>query len=292
MRLPTILELAMSDCTKLGPISRRVALGFSLWAMLLLAGCGLIPLPDTLPVDPGRINELPGVPGNMDEVEDLMRDLGLPDLSRLADVPGLDALPQLDTPPGAVVFQGPLDEVVEPGERVLGSDIELVEVNGDVAIFRIDDLRAERRIGDSLDFDGSWPNLEGVTYSLRLRVYRVNSSQVRAAGVHRLTIANAAPQPADVNLGDDAMRFPYTVSAAPNGQFPGLTFGYAGVDERGAVLTGLGDDEYPYRKIGDSVTWQGYVRADLPVEYHLRMLYYQDDSARVGGVVLISLPGQ
>lgn len=277
---------------KLGPTSRRVAVGFSLWVMLLLAGCGLIPLPDSLPVDPGKLEQLPGVPSNMDEVQDLMRDLGLPDLSRLADVPGLESLPQLSVPPGAIVFQGPLDQAIDPGERVPGSDIELVDITGDTAIFRIAGLRAERQIGDSLDYDGDWPNLDGVSYSLRLRVYRVNNDQVRAAGVHRLTIANASPQAADVDLGNDAMRFPYTVSAVPDALFSGLTFGYGGLDDRGAVLTGLGSDDYPYRKLGDSVNWQGYVRADLPVEYHLRMLYYQEDSARVGGVVLISLPSQ
>ena len=133
---------------------------------------------------------------------------------------------------------------------------------------------------------------ENPAHSARLRIYRVANDQVRAAGVHRLTIANASPQPGNVDLGGHVLRFPYTVSAGTNQTFPGLTYGYGGQEERGAVLTGLDDDAYPYRKVGDSIRWTGTVRADLPVEYHLRMLYYSDESARVGGVVLISLSGQ
>ena len=88
------------------------------------------------------------------------------------------------------------------------------------------------------------------------------------------------------------MTFPVVAGADTGQNFAGMTYGYAGEDPRGAVLTGLPEGEYPYRKVGDSVVWSGRLRSDIAVEYQLRMLYYQEGSARIGGVARISLPTQ
>jgi hypothetical protein len=148
-----------------------------------------------------------------------------------------------------------------------------------------------------LDFDGEWPGLSGVSYQLRLRVYQINNGQVRAAGVQRLVIEDIAPQvgAVDANLPDDNLavetfRFPHTVTSEVGELFPGMTLGYNGQDERGAVLVGLPDGEYPYRKMGDSVEWAGRLTPNIPVVYHLRLLYYQEANATVGGVVIVTLP--
>jgi hypothetical protein len=275
------------------PIKRLSALHgmVVLLLALLLTGCGgqlPIPLPDQLPVD------IPGIPTNWQELQGLMGDLGLPDLSQLGNVPGLESLGVLQTPPGAIAFQGPVEMGLVAGTKIPGTDLLFVGVtDGDAAAqFEIDSLRATRRVGDSLDFDGAWPGTSGITYQLRLRLYNIGRGQVRVAGVHRLVVENVQPQMAAVESGSHALRFPHTVTVDAGKQFPGMTFGYARQDERGAALTGLSQDEYPYRKLGDSVEWEGRLRADLPVEYHLRMLYYQETNATLGGVVLVSLPGQ
>jgi hypothetical protein len=70
-----------------------------------------------------------------------------------------------------------------------------------------------------------------------------------------------------------------------------MSLGYAWRDERGAELSGLPAGEYPYRKLGDSVEWAGQLTSDIPVVYHLRLLYYQEANATVGGVVIVTLPG-
>lgn len=272
----------MNDCMRLARISRRT---FLIGTTLALAGC-LSPLPEEL------ARNLPGLPTNLNEVQELMQQFGLPDLSTLGDVPGLDALAGLETPPGAIAFQGPVDVQLEPGQSVLASDIRLRRAAGDVAEFEIAGLNAARRLGDSLDYDGAWPGAANIQYNMRLRVYYLAAGQVRAAGVHRVVIENARPQAADVALRAEPMTFPYIVSANAGQQFPGMTLGYAGQESRGAVLAGLPEGEYPYRKIGDSIVWTGRLRGDVEVEYQLRMLYYQEGSARIGGIALISLPRQ
>jgi hypothetical protein len=70
-----------------------------------------------------------------------------------------------------------------------------------------------------------------------------------------------------------------------------MTIGYVAQDDRGAALSGLAEGEYPYRKLGDSVDWTGRLTPNLQVEYHLRLLYYQEANATLGGVAIVSLPG-
>ena len=283
----------MNDSMRSAPIKRRgwrrtlaAALALLLAAML---GCS-VTLPESVPQMP-NLPSVPGMPADWGELQGMLGELGLPDLSRLEGVPGVDALDSLAVPAGALAFQGPLELGLEPGEAIPGTDMRLTRGGADGAEFEIAGMRAVRRLGDSLDFDGPWPGMSGVSYHLRLRVYRLTDNSVRAAGVQRVVVENVQPQAAAVTLPGDALRFPITVAANAGGEFPGLTLGYVGQDAtRGAQLRGLPDGEYPYRKIGDSVEWQGRVRADIAIEYQLRMLYYQSGNARIGGVVLIALP--
>ncbi len=290
---PTTIMFAKSS-SRLGDARPTLHGVVAVLLALLLTGCGVqlpMPLPEQLPAD---MPEIPGIPSNWQELQGMMGDLGLPDLSQLGNVPGLDALGALQTPPGGIAFQGPVEMGLEAGTRIPGTDIFFVGVtDGNAAAqFEIDSLRASRRVGDSLDFDGAWPGTSGITYQLRLRIYNIGRGQVRAAGVHRLVVENVQPQMSSVEMGSNTLRFPHSVTVDAGEQFSGMTLGYERQDERGAALAGLPQDEYPYRKVGDSVEWEGRLRADLPVEYHLRMLYYQETSATLGGIVVVSLPGQ
>lgn len=265
---------------------RRVLL--ALFAALLVAGCGFS-IPTKLPV------EIPGIPSDWGELQGLMDEWGIPDLSELGNVPGLESLGGLQTPPGAIAFQGPVEMALSAGQTIPGTDIRFVqaEAGASAAQFEISGLRAPRQLGDSLDFDGAWPGVGGVSYQLRLRVYQISNGGVRAAGVQRLVIANTTPTVANVNVesGGTQFRFPHSVTTATGETFPGMTLGYAGQDDRGATLRGLPDGEYPYRKMGDSVEWSGMLTPQIPVVYQLRVMYYQEANATVGGVVVLSLPG-
>lgn len=261
---------------------------------LLLNGCSTPQLPEMpqlpeLPQLP-EIPQLPGIPESLADLPDLLGQLGLPDLSTIPNLPQLEDLPGLQTPPGAIVFNGPTERSINIGEAIPGTDIVLTNVTADGPEFQIAGMRSVRALGDSLDFDGAWPTANRVDYNLRMRIYYIGDNYVRAAGVHRFVVYDAQPVRENVTLGNNTMKFPFTVGVNSGGTIAGTTFGYAGMEDRGGQITGLPEGEYPFRKIGDSIQWKGYVRADIPAEFNIRMLYYDANGARVGGVVTLAIP--
>jgi hypothetical protein len=269
----------------------RTALLPLLVSLVLLAGCEDITveapqLPD-LPELPTVSVEMPELPS----LEEMARDLNLPDLSQIPDLPQLVDLPIQQTPAGAINFNGPTERQINVGDRIPGTNMVLAAMTPDGAEFEIGGLRAIRRIGDSLDFDGPWPGVEDANYSLRLRLYFVGEESVRAAGVHQLVIFNVQPlvDPTIV-LGEETVRFPFTVGVAAGETITGTMLQYLGSAEEGGQLGGLAEGEYPYRRVGDSIVWRGRVRSDIAAEFNLRMLFYTAEQARVGGLVTLDLP--
>jgi len=247
----------------------------------LLTGClGQdlpIQIPTTLPVP------------NLETLPDYLKDLQLPDLSQIPNLPNLNDLPGLQAPENGVVFAGPTERRVEVGQTIPGTDIQLLSVGSDGAQFTIAGLRSTRRAGDSLDFDGAWPNIPGVSYNARLRIYTMGDNSVRVAGVHRLVVENVAPTPGTTDL-DKSAQFPFTSTVAKGDIIPGTTFRYAGTNERGAQIGGLPEGDYPYFKIGDSMVWQGTLRNDIPARFMVRVIFYSENTLQVGGVVTLALP--
>ena len=265
-------------------------------ALALLSACFGPDLPGApqMPKLPSP-RSLPGVDELLDQLPgfdlDLLRELGLPDLSDIADLPQLVDLPSLDISENAIAFAGPTDLRIEIGEFIRGTDIQLTGIVDGRAEFLFSGLRAERIAGDSLDFDGPWPNIGGVDYLLRLRVYRVTEEYVRAAGVHRLLIEGIQPihQPA-MALQGNPLKIPYTGSIGPGEQLKGTTFGYVGQGEQGAEISGIPAGDFPFRKTGDSLRWQGMLRPDLSSQFDLRIVHYGENSVQVAGIVSLQLP--
>jgi hypothetical protein len=254
---------------------------FLVLGLFLVVGCEM----PRLPSEPADLPQLPEMP-------DLIRDLGLPDLSQIPNLPEVNDLPVLNVGPNAVAFAGPTERRIAVGERIPGTDIELVGISEQGADFRLAGLNSSRSLGDSLDYEGAWPGLSGVTYSLRLRIYTIGSDSVRAAGVHRLVVEEIQPVQQAVQISGTTISIPFAGSVNQGERIKGLTFGYAGSNERGAEISGLPADVYPYRKLGDSLNWSGLLRPDIPVEYSLRVLFYNENALQVGGVATIGLPAQ
>jgi len=277
-------------------LSSTIRTAVALAVLILATACGSEKAPE-FPSASDNIKQLPAAqaileefPGALEEIPGALEDLGLPDISQIANLPQIDDLPAMQSPPGAIIFNGPTEFRLRPGETVPGTDIQFIAVTDEGAEFSIANLRSIRTIGDSLDFDGNWPGIDGVTFNLRTRIYRIGNNSIRAAGVHQLTVERISPAAANVEMGSHTTRFLYSSGAASGERFNGMTLGYAGTDARGGELFGLAPGDYPYRKVGDSIAWQGQLRADIPVEYAARMLLYGETSARIGGVVKVSLP--
>ncbi len=276
--------------------NQRLALPLLLMIALLLGACSTPQLPEMpqipeLPSMPD-LSQLPGIPESLRDLPDLLGQLGLPDLSAIPNLPQLEDLPGMQKPPGAIVYNGPTERSIGIGDRLPGTDIVLTSVSAAGAEFQIAGMRSVRAIGDSLDFDGPWPSASGLDYNLRMRIYYVGDNYVRAAGVHRFVVHNIQPVESNITLGGNTIKFPFTVSVNNGGTIAGTTLGYVGQDDRGGQITGIPAGDYPYRKIGDSIQWKGQIRGDIPAEYNIRMLYYDANGARVGGVVTLVIPSQ
>lgn len=244
-----------------------------------------------------ELPDLPGLPDDLSEIPDVLKNLELPDLSDIGiEIPGLDLLPSWGTPAGSITFNGPIEREVRAGARVPGTDVTLLSSGDGTALFEVEGMQSPRRVGDSVDFDGAWPNLSGSQYAARMRIYTIGNNTVRLVGVHQLTIPDLqpvmnAPQPEGYVL-----RFPFAdgveigVGAAGDDTIAGTTLGYLGQYDRGAQLIGLGANVYPYRSVADTIEWQGTLRADVGAVYDLRVLNYGRTSMRVGGTVAVTVP--
>lgn len=258
-------------------------LHITLWffVCLLLTACSTEQLPD-----------LPALPDDLRQLPDLVSELQLPDLGDITDLPGLDALPSFEPPTGAIRFNGPTEQRIAIGEHIPGTDISLTGITDGQAEFQIAGMRSLRSTADSLDYDGEWPGIPGSAYNARLRLYLIGEDNVRIAGVHQLTIPGIQPAIGASVTGQFTMRFPFTDGVnVGDDRIAGTTYGYVGSTERGAQLSGLPEGDYPYLKVGDSFRWNGALRPDVGAGYNLRMLNYDNNSARVGGVVTLTLPG-
>lgn len=272
---------------------KTILLSLLLAVAVFGAACSAPELPE-MPQMPDlpEMPQLPGIPDSLRDLPNLARDLGLPDLSTISDLPSLEDLPMLQTPEGAISYSGPTEYSLSVGDRLAGTDIVLSAITENGAEFQIAGMRSVRTMGDSLDYDGEWPGIGGVSYNIRLRLYYIGSNSIRAAGVQRFVIRDIQPVEADVTLSDNSLRMPFTVNVGTGEQIAGTTLSYGGQEDRGGIINGLPDGDYPFRKIGDSISWKGYVRGDIPVQYNIRMLYYDDSRAQVGGIITVALPSQ
>ena len=185
-----------------------------------------------------------------------------------------------------MVYSGPTEIALASGERLMPTDIVFQGAEDGRGRFLIGEYRATRQIGDSLDWDGE--PLPGVSLRLRLRVLWLREDQARLAGTVRVEVRGVearAGRPADEAPVVYRLPVAYRV---PKGAFiPGTTWEYRGPTERGAELGGI--EEYPYRKIADSILWEGWLRPQVGLTLNLRVVYFDEQALQVAGLATILL---
>ena len=203
----------------------------------------------------------------------------------LAALLGCNLNPQ--PPSGALTYKGPTEVKVEPGKTVPGSDILYVGISDKMAEFKIGGQRALKKVGDSLDWQGT--PTPGVQLELNLRILLVTEQALHAGGTIDVQVENPTPRAAALDTGSQTkFSVPVTYGVDLGKNIPGTLLAYQGRDEeKGAKLGGIAD--YPYRKMGDSVVWEGKLRDNVSLKLDLRVLFFNENSLRVGGVATLWL---
>ncbi|MDI7278222.1 MAG: hypothetical protein QME94_19770 [Anaerolineae bacterium] len=183
--------------------------------------------------------------------------------------------------PGALAFEGPQAYTLKPGDNLPGTDVRFVGRSGDGAEFLIGEQRTVKQKADSLNWSGS--PAEGVRLELRLRIVWYTESSLYAAGTARLVVSDVAAQAGQVpGAGALSYQMPAAFTLPLKSTVTGTGLSYEGKSAEGAMFAGI--EGYPYRQTGDSLRWEGYLRPNVAVRQDLRLLQYDDRSARLGGV--------
>lgn len=198
-------------------------------------------------------------------------------------------------PKGTIAYRGPIEQTVPTGSSVSGTPIEYVGLTKDnTAEVHINGQRAFKRRSDSLNWAGS--PVEGVQVQLSDRVLWFGEKQLQLAGTIRLTVDNATPKPGSIpkipeksNAKLLVYKVPVVYRIKVGETIPGTTLTYLRNTEQGAELGGLPKDEYPYRQVGDSMTWQGQLRSGVYLNLLARTVFYNDNSLNVTGIATIIL---
>ena len=183
-------------------------------------------------------------------------------------------------------FDGATEQTIGMGESIPGSNIRFVGYSDLGAEVLIDDQRAVKKQGDSLDWKATLA--PGVDVSMPLRIILADESRLQTVGTVHVTIRDANPQPAAVPPG---AAYSYKVAMGhtvrKGDRIPGTTITFRGKSDEGAQFEGVSG--YPYRRIGDSVTWAGQLNNHAYLESTMRVAAYTDDLLTLAGLAEITV---
>jgi hypothetical protein len=164
-------------------------------------------------------------------------------------------------------YAGPIEVSVNRGSFLPGTDIQYLGQTDKGAQVSIGGQGAVKKLGDSLDWRGDM--LPGVSVDQTLRVAFVTEETLHNVGTVRVIVTNPRTEPGPVNKSAPVhYKLPVGYHVETGNTIPGTTLTYLGQTAEGAQLGNV--EGYPYRKIGDSITWQGKLREGLWLELDLR----------------------
>jgi len=180
-------------------------------------------------------------------------------------------------------YTAPFEIGVTAGNFLPGTELQYVGLTPDNrAEVSIKGQRALKQKADSLSWEGEIG--QGVWLELDLRVLWYDeatlhvggTAQVTVSGIHSL--ADGLPQEAPLTLGNAPVA--YTVKKGE--RIPGTLLTYQGKTDEGAQLGGT--DDYPFRKGGDSIVWNGRIKDNVWLRLDVRLGVYTDATMAVAGL--------
>jgi hypothetical protein len=185
-------------------------------------------------------------------------------------------------------YRLPTALTVPVGKALPGTDIVYERMGDRGAYVIIKGQSALKRKGDSLDWKGE--PIAGVSTDLDLRVAWYTQDELHLVGFAKVLVEGLAPQESIISASSSIKYAgPVVYSVGKGAQIPGTVITYEGRTDEGARLSGIGD--YPYRRGGDSIFWEGTLRNGVQLRLDLRVVQFDDQALRVGGVATLWIEG-
>jgi hypothetical protein len=177
-------------------------------------------------------------------------------------------------------YAGPVEKSMEAGQYLPGTGIQYLAKTEDGALVSIGGQQATKKLGDSLEWKTDM--VAGVSVDQTLRIVLITEDTLRAAGTARVIVANPEPSPEPANSAAPVhFKLPVGYHVEKGSVIPGSTITYLGETPDGAELGGIGG--YAFRRVGDSITWEGKLRAGVWVKLNLRAMVIRDEQLDVLG---------
>ncbi|MEN6478513.1 MAG: hypothetical protein ABFD20_02605 [Anaerolineales bacterium] len=188
--------------------------------------------------------------------------------------------------PGTLEYELPTTLTVPVGQALPGTDILYTAHGADGAHLLIAGQPALKRVGDTVQWSGE--QVPGAQVTLKLRVAHISAESIRLVGSADLVLHNTQPVRGAPNSAASLhYAGPVAYRVRRGDVLPGTTFSYLGPSEQGALLGGI--DEYPYRRMGDSIYWEGTLNEHASLHLDVRVVQYGDRTMRVAGTATIWL---
>jgi len=189
--------------------------------------------------------------------------------------------------PLELLYIAPFETGIEKGSDMPGTGIRYAGLSDKGAEIVIDDQSAFKQKGDSLDWKGG--PVENVGLDLTLRVLWFTEETLYVAGTAKATVRDPLPVVASTPT-EPPVKYanaPVTYRVEKGDSIPGTLVSYLGKADEGIELSGV--EGYPYRKLGDSIVWEGKLRERVFLRLNVRVIFIAADFIRVVGTATLLL---
>lgn len=192
-------------------------------------------------------------------------------------------------PSGGLEYSTTFERDIPVGKTLPGTDIKYMGRTDQGAQVGIGGQVALKRPLDSLDWHGTPASDVKVDYSLRVLTYGADS--IKVGGTAKIVISSPKPKAVPATaIPKDPLTFKgllVTYDVQKGKTIPGTMITYDGKTSDGAKLGGI--QEYPYRKVADSIVWVGQLADKTLLQLDLRVVFYDDSSLKLTGTPTLFL---